>query len=451
MEKEYREVLWSEGMFMLPHHFQFAGRNQDTKLRQSTDHLAPYNWGFKHLEIDTAAIKNNLFDVRSCQVILENGIQLSMPGNLDLDSRSFKDAAEGAAEFLDIYIGIPAWRADTPNTIGLEDEDGPSESGSKRCYRVDETEIVDENTGANSRPIQIKRFQGRIFWGTEEITGYDKIQVARIKFSPSGDTVIQDADYIPAVLDIRAWPPLLALCEDIMNGLTMANGALARDFADREFTDLLGMPRGQEAIIKMLATSGFVASLNQMCKTPYLHPYTIYLELLRLASTLTVFRGKRSVASLPDYMHDDLGDCFLKIVDIINGLLDRIGTSTFFQRSFQHRNDRLEVDLEQDWVSGSKLLFTGVSGEDNLSRLDRNISRLKLCAPQDVNAVTQKRLGGIRMKRLRRVPASLPERTGTYYFQINMEGSFWKSIEQEKVIALSGPTDPNYSFVLYVV
>ncbi len=62
MEKEFREVLWSEGMFMLPQHFQFAGRNLDTKLRQSTDHLAPYNWGFKHLEIDTAAIKNNLFE-----------------------------------------------------------------------------------------------------------------------------------------------------------------------------------------------------------------------------------------------------------------------------------------------------------------------------------------------------------------------------------------------------
>ena len=82
-----------------------------------------------------------------------------MPGNLDLDSRSFKNATEGSTDFLDIYIGIPAWRADTPNTVGLEDEGGSHESGSKRCYRVDETEVADENTGANPRPIQIKRFQ----------------------------------------------------------------------------------------------------------------------------------------------------------------------------------------------------------------------------------------------------------------------------------------------------
>ncbi len=447
MEKEYREIIWTEGMFLLPHHLQYATRNMDTKLRLATEHLVPFNWGFKHLEIDAASLKNSLFAVRSCQVVMENGAQLSMPGNLDLDSRSFKESLAGSTDSLDVFVGIPMWRPDSPNTMGEEDKRGMQE----RRYRVDETEVVDENLGGNPHPLQIKRLRGRIFWGMEDTTGYEKIQIARIKMLPSGKTTVLDPNYIPPVLDIRAWPPLLAICEDIGNGLTMANYALVRDFADREITELIGMPRGLEAVIKMMATNSYVASIGQMCKTPNLHPYLIYVELLRLAATLGIFRGKRTAPAYPDYAHDDLGKCFLGIKEVIDGLLDRIGTSTFFQRTFQFRNDRLEVDLEEDWVSGTRLLYLGVTGEEDISRLEKRISRLKLCSPRDFSAVIQRRLGGVGIRRLRRVPATLPERTGTYYFQVNMEGDFWHSIEQDKIIAIVGSGDLDYTFTLYVV
>jgi type VI secretion system protein ImpJ len=378
---------------------------------------------------------------------MENGTQLSMPGNLDLDSRSFKENLAGSTEFLDVFVGIPVWRPDSPNTMGDGDERGMQE----RRYRVDETEIVDENLGENPYPLHIKRYRGRIFWGTEDTTGYEKIQIARIKMLPSGKTIILDPNYIPSVLDIRAWPPMLAICEDISNGLTMANYALVRDFADREIAELLGMPRGLEAAVKMMATNSYVASLGQMCKTPNLHPYLIYLELLRLAATLGVFKGKRTAPAYPDYGHDDLGKCFLEIKEVIEGLLDRIGTSTFFQRSFQVRDDRFEVDLEEDWVSGTRLLYLGVSGEEDVSRLEQRMSRLKLCSQRDSSAVIQRRLGGVGIRRLRKVPATLPERTGTYYFQINMEGDFWRTIEEDKTIVIVGAQDLDYSFTLYVV
>jgi type VI secretion system protein ImpJ len=447
MEKEHREIMWTEGMFLLPHHLQFANRNVDTKLRQATEHLMPFNWGFRHLEIDAASLKNYLLAVRSCQVVTENGTQLSMPGNLDLDPRSFKEGLAGSTEFLDVFLGVPMWRPDSPNTMGEGDDGGALE----RRYRMDETEVVDENLGENPRPLQIKRFRGRIFWSTEDTTGYETVQIARIKMSPSGETTILDPNYIPPVMDIRAWPPLLAICEDMNNALAMANYALVRDFADREITELLGMPRGLEAAIKMIATNSYVASLGQMCKTPNLHPYLIYLELLRLAATLGLFRGKRTAPAHPDYAHDDLAKCFLGIKEVLDSLMDRIGTSTFLQRSFQVRNDRLEVDLEEDWVSGMRLLYLGVSGEDDISQLEQKMSRLKICAPRDFSAVIQRRLGGVGIRRLRRVPAALPERAGTSYFQISMAGDFWRSIEEDKTIAIVGAEELDYSFTLYVV
>jgi type VI secretion system protein ImpJ len=447
MEKEHRELLWTEGMFLLPHHFQFTGRNLDTKLREASDHLVPFNWGFKHLEIDTAALKNNHFAVPSCRVILESGVQLQLPGNLDLDSRSMKDGVAGATEFLDVYLGIPSWRPDVSNTADEADRSGMVE----KRWRVDETDVADENSGENRRRLQVRRYRGRILWGSEDLSGYETVQLGRVALSPTGDTADLAPTFIPPVLDLRAWPPLMALCQDLNNGLAMANAALVRDFADRDFTELLGLPRGMEAILKMLATNSTVASLNQLCRTPQLHPYLMYLELLRLAGTLSVFKGKRTVPAFPVYRHEDLGRCFRGIKDVIDGLLDRIGTSSFFQRTFQFRNERFEVDLEDEWVSGNRLLYVGVTGEDNISRLDRNLGRLKVCAPQDVATVTQKRLMGLGIRRLRRVPATLPERVGTYYFQLDMEGDFWAGIERDRILAITGGNDLNYTFDLYVV
>lgn len=446
MPNEYRELLWSEGMFLRPHHFQIADRQWNTRLRQATEHLRPFNWGFAQLEIDAAAVSNYQFSVRSCQVILESGIMLSLPGNLELDSRQFRDAA-GGIETLDVHIGVPSFRPDAGNTLSPDAQGGNVE----RRYRPDEVTAVDENTGDDPAPVSVKRHRGRLLWGTEDMTGYDTIQVGRVKLSGSGGSAVPDPAYFPPVLDISVWSPLLGVCEDISNGLSMANYALIRDFADREFTELLGIPRGIEAVVKMLATNRYVASLDQMCKTPRMHPYTIYLELLRLAATMGVFRGKRTAPALPDYQHDDLGKCFLGMKEIIDGLLDRIGTSTFVQRSFQLRNERLEVDLEESWVAGHRLFYIGVKGVESISALDRTVARLKICAPSDFATVTQKRLGGVGCRRLRMVPSSLPDREGTYYLQLEMEGEFWDHIERDKAIVVGGTRDVGYKFDLFVV
>lgn len=447
MSREYREVMWSEGMFLLPHHFQFADRNRDTRLRQATEHLTPCNWGFKRLEIDEPALENSLFRIRNCNILLEDGTQLSSPGNLDLDSRSLKDASVDGSEYLDVYIAVSSWKPDTANIVTDTDTAGRTE----RRYRRGETEIVDENLGENLRTIQLKRYRGRILWGSEPSEGYEKIQAARVKLSPSGESVALEPGFVPPVVDIRAWLPLRVLCEDVYNGLSMASTALVRDFSDRDFSELLGSPKGPEAVLKMMATNAPLAAIGQLCKTPNVHPYWMYIEFLRLAATLGIFSDHRESSDLPAYNHEQLGPCFQGVKGIIDGLLDLIGTRAFFQREFTSRNNRWEVDLSENWLDGNKRLFIGVGGEEDALRLDRSMSKIKLSSPDDVAKVTQKRLQGVGVRRLRSVPTMLPERRGVHYYQMQNTGDFWRNIEIERVIAISGAENLAYKFVLYVV
>ena len=46
------KVLWGEGLFLRPQHFQQQDAYHEWRLAQSTKLLHPYAWGVRHLKVD---------------------------------------------------------------------------------------------------------------------------------------------------------------------------------------------------------------------------------------------------------------------------------------------------------------------------------------------------------------------------------------------------------------
>ena len=51
------KVLWTEGLFLQPHHFQQADRYTEALVTGLARRILPYAWGVTTLEIDEAALK----------------------------------------------------------------------------------------------------------------------------------------------------------------------------------------------------------------------------------------------------------------------------------------------------------------------------------------------------------------------------------------------------------
>ena len=49
------KVLWTEGLFLQPHHFQQADRYTEALVGGLARRVTPYAWGFSALEIDEEA------------------------------------------------------------------------------------------------------------------------------------------------------------------------------------------------------------------------------------------------------------------------------------------------------------------------------------------------------------------------------------------------------------
>ena len=51
------KVLWTEGLFLQPHHFQQADRYNENLIAGLARRISPYMWGISQLEMDEEVLK----------------------------------------------------------------------------------------------------------------------------------------------------------------------------------------------------------------------------------------------------------------------------------------------------------------------------------------------------------------------------------------------------------
>ena len=76
---------------------------------------------------------------------------------------------------------------------------------------------------------------------------------------------------------------------------------------------------------------------------------------------------------------------------------------------------------------------------------------MKVGAVHDIPLLRQRRLFGLDLEMLKRIPSGLPAGDDHYYFTIEKEGIYWANVVKDHVMAVSGMLDPKLKFFLYVV
>ncbi|MBC7478538.1 MAG: type VI secretion system baseplate subunit TssK, partial [Pseudorhodobacter sp.] len=73
------KVLWTEGLFLQPHHFQQADRYTEGLVTGLARRILPYAWGVSTLEIDDAALKFGQFAIRGATGLTQDGTVFRIP------------------------------------------------------------------------------------------------------------------------------------------------------------------------------------------------------------------------------------------------------------------------------------------------------------------------------------------------------------------------------------
>ncbi|MEQ8768298.1 MAG: type VI secretion system baseplate subunit TssK [Planctomycetota bacterium] len=448
----FREVHWSEGMFLRPQYLQAQTRHDLERLVTYHRVTHPYLWGVRRLEIDTDEIQNYVFSVKRCQVWLPDGVLLEVPGNAELPSRDFREELDAQGGILDVSLGLPRWREGHPN-VGE-----PSETESARRFRTHSELVGDENTGGNAVPMPTRLFGGRLLLSGEETGSFVTLPLARIQRRSDLDATPElHPDVAPPLIEIGAHPALIQVCNRLYQTLLANLRQVGDDILSRGLSFSAYGGGDAEKLLRLHALNGELPVLSQMVRTSATHPYDLYLQLCRLGGCLSVFSAGRLAEELPPYDHFDPVQCFRAASDHILALLGNITPDAFVTRLFNSdpsQPDRQLCTLDAGWDSDHAELYLGIEGPLDEKQLDHLLQNTKLAAPTRVTSLWRSRAPGIELSKLDRLPLQLPPKAGLQFRRILCKGEEWKVARVENNLALMQPpsaegTSPR--FTLFVV
>lgn len=104
------KVVWSEGLFLKPHHFQQQDRYFETLLTQHQLSLHKYAWGIKSITISSIDLQQGKLTIQQCSAIFPDGTFINSNQN-DISSLTLDNIETNTI----IYLAITK-----SNEVGLE-------------------------------------------------------------------------------------------------------------------------------------------------------------------------------------------------------------------------------------------------------------------------------------------------------------------------------------------
>ena len=421
----YSKVVWSEGMFLRPQHFQQQDRYLEALVRQSCNPLRPYAWGVVELALDREALALGKVGVTTARGLLPDGTPFSIPDHdpppppleIDADARDMR-----------VMLALPLRRT------GMADVERGDYQDTSARYRAAAREVRDNNidTANNSAQVEIGERRLRLFLDTRDSSDYTCISIAQVLEKRSDQTVVLDADYLPPCLDCRGVPALKGFVTEVLGLLHQRGDALAERVVGA------GAARGANLdiaqFLRLQAVNRFEPLFAHLADMPGLHPETFYQIALQVAGEMATFtdKVKRRPPIFPSYDHDNLHKTFAVLMTELRRSLSLEEVEAAIRIPIEERQYGIRVAIITDRERPllTKATFILAVRADMSTDLLRNRfpTQVKIGPVERIAQFVNHHLPGIGVSALPVAPREIPYRADFTYFRLDRSSEFWKQL-----------------------
>lgn len=419
-------VVWSEGMYLRPQHFQQFERYLEHYVARRTAGLQGAYWGWLELDIDREAYALGRVSLLGGSGVMPDGTPFSF--GLEDAPAPYEVPADLTDEL--IVLALPLRRPGGEEVIFAENE------GSAARFGVVEREVPDGNAVAlGPAVLQLAAPRLRLARASTLTADWQAIGAVRVIERRTDHRLVVDTRYIPPVLDVSTHAMLRGMVTELHGLLTQRSEALAARLTQvgrggvSEVSDFLLL----ELVNRYLAVTWHAQQAVQV------HPEQLFLDWLKLACDLATHTSPtRRPVLWPVYDHDDLAGSIRPLMEELRRSLSAVLEQNAIAIDLEERGHGVRVGRMPDPVlvrdAGFVLAVHADLPADAVQ--SRFPTQVKIGSVERIRDLVQLQLPGVGVRPLPVVPRQIPYHAGYHYFELDKSGDMWRQLEKSGGVAM---------------
>jgi type VI secretion system protein ImpJ len=423
-----RKVVWAEGMFLRPQHFQQQERYLDFLVQTRAFAAQPFFWGFSELSIDTDMLSLGKIGLVSAQGLFPDGTPFKFPLNDEPPA-----ALEVGKDLKDtvIYLSLPQRRR-----TGVEVTFDGASGATMARYSAHVEEVADVND-VPAQPAEVQLGQTRLsLRAAPDVTsGWVSLPVAHVVERRADGSLLLDPLFIPTVVNNSEVSNLHGFCLEL-HGLLKQRGAALQERLTQPGRGGVGEV-GDFLMLQFV--NRWASVVEHWVRVRTIHPERLFDDLLKMAGEVATFtREQRRPAEMPSYDHDDLRRCFPPLMFELRRSLSSVLEQNAIQIELQERQYGVRVAL----IPSTELLSTcdfvlAVHAQTTVEFLRAHFpTQTKMGPVERIRDLVNLHLPGVTLRSLPVAPREIPYHAGYSYFELDTSHDLWRQLNNSGGLAM---------------
>lgn len=428
------KVLWGEGLFLRPQHFQQQDLYHEARLRQTAQTLHPYLWGVREIAWDYDALKAGRLRLEALSLIFRDGEIVDAPGSTALPQAIDLSRIPASVQEVTWHAALPSLAPGGGNAAPAGDRQSAAR------YTRSSREMADLYTHAVGAEVSFLDSAVRLLSDLEPLGAFECVPVIRLRRLVTGGFEADPAFIAPG-LAIAGAPALKAMLDRLLDALQAKVQSLQGHLREPS-RNVIEFRSGDVSSFWLLHTvSTSAAALMHYVRNPLLHPERLFETLLSLAGAMMTYSKQYALIDLPAYRHDDPAPCFCALDAIIRDLLDTVISTKYFAIALSEEKPSYHLGkLDSGKIDQRTTLYLAVGAALPALELVEVVPlRVKVGAPDDVEKCVLSAMPGVKLTHAPQVPAAIPVQPDTYYFALEGKGMLYEQMLKAQSISIYVP------------
>ncbi|AYO02908.1 type VI secretion system baseplate subunit TssK [Vibrio parahaemolyticus] len=420
-------VVWNEGLFIKPQHFQQQQRYMEHSLDERITSVSRYLFGLSELSLNYDYLTFGRIAIDRATGVMPDGSVFRIPQ---------EDVAPQALEVVDAsFANQLVYLCVTLRSDALMEVDWSQTRGSGR-YEHRRLEVKDVHSQkGDTTSIDVSPLKMRLMLEKEDRSGFASLAIARILEKRPDGSVLLDPEFIPCHLNVGAHPPLHRFIAE-MAGLMRER---ANNIALRIGSPSQGGVADVSDFMLLQTLNRTQPQLKHLSELRSLHPERLYECLTSLCGELSSFTDERRLPpESPSYHHELPTQSFMPLIRYLRQSLSIVLEPRAVSLQLEKRQYGVMVAPVQDpqLMSDAEFIIA-VKARMPLDELRRLfVQQAKVASVEKIREHISLQLPGVPLIPLPVAPRQLPYHAGYTYYQLDKSSSLWAMFERSSGFAM---------------